>query len=257
MSLKVIAGAALAFAGLFSSAAQAAVTLNKFYNAQLYESAFGEHVTSARSDTFNLSSYLSDASGNEYRITSATLSIAGYSDQYFNYNRSSNAIYYSEGHEVINGTSYYVRTRTDPNYVWRDDIADTMEIETSAALGSTAASQQKISQLNLVEYFSDFSFPNNLYRVREYRYESAIYGAMNFSSTVTNADLLGLNEDGQLDFTVTATLGQFRLRGASLTFERELIPATAAPEPGAWALMILGFGGAGAALRRRRAAAMS
>ena len=30
------------------------------------------------------------------------------------------------------------------------------------------------------------------------------------------------------------------------------VPAAAVPEPGAWALMILGFGGAGVALRRRR-----
>ena len=30
------------------------------------------------------------------------------------------------------------------------------------------------------------------------------------------------------------------------------VPAAAVPEPAAWALMILGFGGAGAQLRRRR-----
>ncbi|WP_293379098.1 PEPxxWA-CTERM sorting domain-containing protein [Phenylobacterium sp. SCN 70-31] len=33
--------------------------------------------------------------------------------------------------------------------------------------------------------------------------------------------------------------------------------AAAVPEPGAWALMILGFGAAGAALRRRRGLALS
>jgi hypothetical protein len=38
-------------------------------------------------------------------------------------------------------------------------------------------------------------------------------------------------------------------------FNREVLAAPGVPEPANWALMILGFGGAGAMLRRRRAAA--
>jgi hypothetical protein len=40
----------------------------------------------------------------------------------------------------------------------------------------------------------------------------------------------------------------------SPAFEFDNISGTVVPEPGTWALMILGFGGAGAMLRRRRAA---
>jgi len=42
--------------------------------------------------------------------------------------------------------------------------------------------------------------------------------------------------------------------GATLAFQTFMEPSSAAvPEPSAWALMIVGFGGAGAMLRRRRA----
>lgn len=37
----------------------------------------------------------------------------------------------------------------------------------------------------------------------------------------------------------------------------DVAAASAAPEPGAWALMLLGFGGAGALLRRRRASSVA
>jgi len=47
------------------------------------------------------------------------------------------------------------------------------------------------------------------------------------------------------------TPGTFFVRGATLTVS---VVDTAVPEPAAWALMILGFGGVGGLMRRRRTA---
>jgi hypothetical protein len=57
--------------------------------------------------------------------------------------------------------------------------------------------------------------------------------------------------DSELQQNVFVESANGRFFGGSLTVDSP----SAAPEPGAWALMILGFGGAGAALRRRAHAA--
>lgn len=46
--------------------------------------------------------------------------------------------------------------------------------------------------------------------------------------------------------------GYFVMDGVSLQVGDAVVPPTAVPEPGAWALMLLGFGGAGAMIRGRR-----
>lgn len=62
-----------------------------------------------------------------------------------------------------------------------------------------------------------------------------------------------------MDFLNTATFGITADPGVTYTSEAGLLgsditPTAAVPEPTAWALMILGFGAAGAMVRRRRAA---
>jgi hypothetical protein len=69
--------------------------------------------------------------------------------------------------------------------------------------------------------------------------------------TLSSGFVAGVNT---LDFRVTDVGPPTALRVDSITGTANLAPPTGGvPEPSAWALMILGFGAAGAALRRRRA----
>jgi hypothetical protein len=71
---------------------------------------------------------------------------------------------------------------------------------------------------------------------------SFIYGQNNSPITFTNLAASG-------SFTMNAP---YQVNSISVSYQ---VSDAAVPEPGAWALMILGFGGAGAMLRRRRFAA--
>ena len=54
--------------------------------------------------------------------------------------------------------------------------------------------------------------------------------------------------------TTNASSGHFLAKFDNVVLTGDNLVTGSVPEPGAWALMILGFGGAGAALRRRRPA---
>ena len=69
--------------------------------------------------------------------------------------------------------------------------------------------------------------------------------------TLSSGFVAGLNT---LDFRVTDVGPPTALRVDSIAGTANLAPTGGVPEPSAWALMILGFGAAGAALRRRRLA---
>ena len=71
---------------------------------------------------------------------------------------------------------------------------------------------------------------------------SFIYGQNNSPITFTNLAASG-------SFTMNAP---YQVNSISVSYQ---VSDAAVPEPGAWALMILGFGGAGGMLRRRRFAA--
>jgi hypothetical protein len=82
-----------------------------------------------------------------------------------------------------------------------------------------------------------------------------------FQVSYTNPDYDPDDPDSQPtlvhDFNIASTCA-FPNQGPACAFTREVLAAPgggAVPEPSGWALMIAGFGGAGAMLRRRRAAA--
>lgn len=85
--------------------------------------------------------------------------------------------------------------------------------------------------------------------------------------TFSNADLVGFDISGTTNagffnlndgfFSVNLTTGaatRIGTIGAGSLIGLSIAPAAAVPEPGTWAMMLLGFGAIGAAMRRRRSA---
>lgn len=92
----------------------------------------------------------------------------------------------------------------------------------------------------------------DFYQPRERLITNAWYGPISATANLTANDLAGLNGNGVLDFAVTAMTGRFTVTDLEFQFDLRKIVPIAVPEPTTWALLILGFGGVGAQLRRRR-----
>ena len=94
-----------------------------------------------------------------------------------------------------------------------------------------------------------------------YNLQADLNGANVFSQFGTDL-AAGANPGLLVDFVFTAAAGANTLRfyqtgssgEASPIIDNVTVSSAAVPEPATWGLMILGFGGAGALLRRRRAA---
>lgn len=63
------------------------------------------------------------------------------------------------------------------------------------------------------------------------------------------------NRRVHFDFTSSDNVTRLRLRSTGTAFEFDSIAGVAVPEPSTWALMIIGFGAIGFAMRRRRVVA--
>ena len=88
-----------------------------------------------------------------------------------------------------------------------------------------------------------------------------------FSSVVLNGNTLTTNSSGAIDeksllnvavnpggniLVVNGTSGGLYSYGGNVSFNKLTAVQTGVPEPASWALMIMGFGGIGGALRNRR-----
>jgi len=76
------------------------------------------------------------------------------------------------------------------------------------------------------------------------------------SRTIDVPGQFGADYVGFTDFGAAITQVTFNARGDIMALDDVTFALSPAPEPASWALMILGFGGAGGMLRRRRATAL-
>jgi len=146
--------------------------------------------------------------------------------------------------------NYYNVDRT----ITRLDALDYMVVDVGQGSGAGASQTQIHNIAGPTPTFSEIHGANDVggndyYRYRDRTVTDAWYGPISATANLTANDLAGLNSNGFLDFAVTAATGRFTLTDLEFQFDLEAAPV---PEPGAWALMILGFGVAGATLRRRR-----
>lgn len=80
------------------------------------------------------------------------------------------------------------------------------------------------------------------------------------STVSATGDQLASNSNGRLSFTFSNPITAVHLASSTNSFEISNVATTIAavlPEPAGWALMVTGFGGVGAVLRRRRAATIA
>ncbi|WP_296595142.1 PEPxxWA-CTERM sorting domain-containing protein [Phenylobacterium sp.] len=232
---------------------------------------------------FDISSYLSSG-GDLYRVTGAKLIAKGSSSlsyavtvgdygppsQYDSQQRlitPSQPIYqtfcnffgcYDElvgyTNPVYGTDRYYNVDRT----ITRLDALDQMAVDVGQGFGSGVSQTQIHTNSGLTPTGQPQNQgPNetggfDFYRPRERVVTDAWYGPISATANLTANDLVGLNSNGFLDFAVTAQSGRFTLTDLEFQFDLEKIEPAAVPEPGTWALVILGLGMAGARLRRRR-----
>jgi hypothetical protein len=74
---------------------------------------------------------------------------------------------------------------------------------------------------------------------------------------VANGDQQSGNSNGRYTFTFDTAITGVTLGSTGNSFELSDIGAPGVPEPATWAIMLMGFGGMGAALRSRRKAALT
>ncbi len=224
---------------------------------------------------FDLSSFLNPASGPAMQVSAARLTAFGYSDsqqsqtagymtstQIGSYTRwvAGGTYSYRCGWSTCYQTYYYPVTDRTYNETtitaYSDIVADMMSLSSGEGSGSDIVGSNGSATSYVPAGFTQTG-SNSMGYVTTYRYNQTTsgggyYGELLAIADLTANDLALVNGDGLLRFTVGAPVGQFNLSNVSLSFEMMAVPAGGIPEPATWAMMIAGFGMAGAALRRRR-----
>lgn len=228
---------------------------------------------------FNIASLLTDADGGRYRAKSGSVVAFGYSDavsssvQPGTYGSPTlTSSQYTAGYEYSYrcGSSFwggsrwcwaYSPPRTTNNYDQErvtahvDEVLDSMALTAGsvAASGSVGMTSGPVGERSYVSQTYSYAYQTtNIFTNYERFQNTGFFGELSATATLGAADLSALNTSGLLDYTVTASNGQFQLRNLALNLELEQIIVDAVPEPQTWATLVLGFGAAGAAVRRSR-----
>lgn len=184
-----------------------------------------------------------------FRVVSATLSASGHSSANYiqtigNYSDPVFVGVFNIGTPV----SVYRRDRTITRI---DSVVDEIRLVTLNGSTSVAVtdhgvfSQQQHNHNEMVN-------PTTRIEYIDHIETDAWTGALAPSMSLGALDVASMNDTGMLFWGVSAPVGRFTLANVTLNYELEAIPVPAsAPEPSTWAMMILGFGLAGAGLRRR------
>lgn len=234
-----IAAAALASSG----AADAATTINLPLSAILTNG-------SSYSGSFDISSFLSDAQGNQYEVTGGNLSVSGTS----NFGTNAYAFSYSyvvayTTYAVVGYSSYscgWFRTCSEPVY---GPVPAYAYVPVYAPIDST------VDRLVLAAG----GVSNTAYTSGN-GYPTSYYGSLVTSLNLSDLLIDQANASGLLGFTASGYSNtDVRLTGATLSLDLaqlppvELPPVEApVPEAATWMMMTLGFGAVGAAMRTRR-----
>jgi hypothetical protein len=227
-NVRAATAAALALAG--TSSAQAA---------EIISVSLGDLLANGQSasKTFNISSFLTSASGAQLAVAGATLKLEGYSPHgvtgyaYAGYGHTYAYTYYysySCGSWWSRRTCYGSGTYYTfvPAYTAVDAVSDGLTV----AVGSATATG---------------------WSPRDSSYAGNYYGSMVASLNLGAAELLELNTNGLLNYTAGASTNtSITVDRATLTFHLVRLDG-AVPEPTTWAMLILGLGAAGGAMRRR------
>lgn len=193
--------------------------------------------------SFDISSLLSNG-GNNFEVTSATLQLSGYSD--FGQTGTVLTGYYTYAYTAYGVGSYsyscgwgstcyayytypYTAYATAPSYAPVDQVLDSLTLTS----GSDLSTGFDVAGGSPPSY----------------------YGSLLAQLTLGSGSLQNANSTGTINFTGTAsTNSDVNLTRASLsvTLEELVQQTSAVPEPTTWAMMLIGFGAIGAALRRQR-----